>query len=132
MFALLGPIISGILGIIDKVVPDTAEATRIKGEIQALALADDLEELKSAASIIQAEASGNWLQRSWRPILMLVVVAIVANNYLLAPYLSLFTDKVTVLALPDKLWTLMIVGVGGYIAGRSGEKMVKTWKNPDA
>lgn len=38
---------------------------------------------------------------------MLVIITIVANNYILYPYLSIFTDKVRVLDLPDKLWTLM-------------------------
>ena len=46
-------------------------------------------------------------------------IVIVANNYILYPYLSIFTDRVRVLDLPDRLWTLMEIGVGGYIlAGR--------------
>lgn len=81
------------------------------------------------SKIIIAEAQGHsWLQRNWRPILMIVIIAIVANNYLLYPYLSMFTSKVTVLKLPDALFNLMTIGVGGYIVGRSGEKIMKSWK----
>jgi hypothetical protein len=40
----------------------------------------------------------------------------------------MFTDKAIVLELPDKLWNLMLVGVGGYIAGRTGEKITDTIK----
>ena len=80
--------------------------------------------------IIIAEATGeSWLQRNWRPILMLSIVAIVVNNYLLYPYLKLFFEAAPILDLPDKLWSLMQIGVGGYIVGRSGEKIVKDLKN---
>lgn len=78
--------------------------------------------------IIVAEAKGeSWLQRNWRPILMLTIVAIVANNYLLFPYLSLFTTKTVILQLPDKLWSLMQIGVGGYVIGRSAEHVTEKW-----
>lgn len=61
-----------------------------------------------------AEARGqSWPQRNWLPILMLVIILVVANNYSLYPYLSIFTDKVRVLDLPDRLWTLMEIGVWG-------------------
>lgn len=54
---------------------------------------------------------------------MPVVIVIVANNYIIYPYLSIFTDKVRVLDLPDRLWQLMEIGVGGYILGRTAEKI---------
>lgn len=59
---------------------------------------------------------------------MLTIIAIVANNYLIYPYISIFTEKATVLDLSSHLYTLMTVGVGKYIVGRSGEKIMKTWK----
>lgn len=80
-------------------------------------------------NIIIAEATGqSWLQKNWRPLLMLVIVTIVANNYIIVPYIQLFGVQAVMLDLPDKLWNLMTLGVGGYIAGRSGEKIVTTWK----
>jgi hypothetical protein len=30
--------------------------------------------------------------------------------------------------LRDEAWTLLQVGIGGYLVGRSGEKIVKTMK----
>jgi len=78
--------------------------------------------------VIIAEASGNWLQRSWRPILMLSIVAIVVNNYIVYPYLALFGVKATMLELPQNLWDLLKIGVGGYIVGRSAEKVAENWK----
>jgi len=81
------------------------------------------------AQVLIAEIRGqSWLQQNWRPCLMLTIVAIVANNYLLFPYLQLFGVPSLVLELPEKLWNLMTLGVGGYIAGRTGEKMIEAWK----
>ena len=57
---------------------------------------------------------------------MTVIVAIVANNYLLAPYLDAMFGAGLQLELPEQLWNLMTMGVGGYIAGRSGEKIAGT------
>ena len=78
--------------------------------------------------IIAETKSQSWLARNWRPVLMLTIVAIIANNYVLFPYLSLFTSKVTMLTLPDQLWALLKIGIGGYIVGRSAEQVAKTIK----
>ena len=78
--------------------------------------------------IIAETQSQSWLARNWRPILMLTIVAIVANNYIIFPYANLFTAKVTMLVLPEHLWSLLKIGVGGYIVGRSAEQVAKTLK----
>jgi len=84
---------------------------------------------ESRHNIIIAETqSQSWLARNWRPILMLTIIAIVANNYIIFPYANLFTEKVVMLTLPDHLWALLKIGVGGYIVGRSAEQVAKTIK----
>ena len=80
--------------------------------------------------VLIAEITGeSWLQQNWRPILMLVIVAIVANNYIIVPYLQLFSLPAKVLELPEKLWNLMTLGVSGYIVGRSAEKITDLVKS---
>ena len=75
--------------------------------------------LESKSNIIQAEAKGeSWLQRNWRPMLMLVCIFIVFSNYVLVPF---FNIPATV--LDDHIWNLIEIGTGGYIAGRSLEKI---------
>ena len=77
------------------------------------------------ASVVIAEANGeSFLQKNWRPITMLSFVSIIVNNYILYPYLILFGLPATVLELPGELFSLMTVGVGGYVVGRSGEKIM--------
>jgi len=84
----------------------------------------EVEKLK--VSVLNTELSGGWLQRNWRPILMMIAILIIANNYLFAPY---FPTNFIELELPAELWTLLQIGVGGYVGGRSIEKAVKIYKN---
>ncbi len=133
---VIGPIVEKVIGVVDQAVPDKDLKEKLKAEIESKLLELDYsvleKEIDARAKIIVAEATGHsWLQRNWRPILMLTVVAIIANNYIIYPYLSLFTDKAVILELPSELFTLMTIGVGGYIVGRSGEKIVKSIKGKE-
>lgn len=75
--------------------------------------------LESQSKIIESEAKGeSWLQRNWRPMLMVICMYIVFNNYVLVPY---FNIPVTV--LDEHIWKMMELGIGGYVAGRSLEKI---------
>jgi len=60
---------------------------------------------------------------------MLTCIAIVANNFLLAPYLGAIFKWKVVLEMPPDLWQLLNIGVGGYVVGRSVEKGLDIWKN---
>lgn len=129
---LIGKVVDKVLDIVDEAVPDKDMANKIKLRIREVILVQQHEEimaeLEGQVKIILAEAQGSWLQRNWRPILMLSIVAIVVNNYLLYPYLNLLGFKAVILDLPEKLWNLMTAGVGGYIVGRSAEKIAQTFK----
>ena len=127
--AIAGPVVKGVFNIINQTVEDKDQAARIKANIASQQNELIQTELKGAIDIILAEAKGNWLQKSWRPLLMMSVMAIVVNNYILFPYLSMWTEKVVVLELPGGLWTLLTTGVGGYVVGRSGEKIAQSIKN---
>lgn len=121
-----GPVAS----IIDKAVPDRELATRLKHELQVAAISQESALAKSAGDIIAAEAkSDHPLAAQWRPILMLSITAILLNNYLIAPYAQAIFGASVTLELPEPLWTLLTVGVGGYVMGRSAEKAVRNWKN---
>lgn len=75
--------------------------------------------LKARANIVQAEASSeHWLTASWRPITMLTFLALAVG------------DSLGWLPNPlrDEAWTLLQLGLGGYVLARSGEKIVTTVK----
>ena len=77
--------------------------------------------LDSQASIIIAEAKGeSWLQRNWRPITMLTFVFLIFHNSALVTWFGLAPIPIE----PD-LWDVIKIGLGGYVVGRSGEKIYK-------
>ncbi len=64
------------------------------------------------ADIVQRETGGNWLQRSWRPLVMLAFAAIVLlGAFMEIPYLD---DD-------SRFWNLVEFGLGGYVVGRGIE-----------
>jgi len=124
MIAALIPAITGIIGtIVDKAIPDKGRAEELKGQLTMELLKLNQQELKSASNIILAEAQGgSWLQRNWRPLLM-VWFAILVGAYWFG-----FTPPNLPESTINQLFNLVQIGVGGYIVGRSGEKIVKEWK----
>lgn len=122
MLAALIPAIGGVLGkVIDRVVPDPEAAAKAKLEAMSILHTERMAELEGAAEIIVAEAkSEGILARNWRPITMLTFVAIIANNYIFAPLFDL-----PALPIPPDMWDLLKIGIGGYIVGRSGEKVAR-------
>lgn len=129
-FGAIIPMLTGAVGrAVDNLIPDKAKAAELQASITTELIKSGNVELQGAVDIIRAEAQGeSWLQRNWRPILMLTIVAIIANNYLIKPYITaLFGVELPTLDLPARLWDLMTLGVGGYVTGRSLEKVAETW-----
>ena len=98
-------LLSGLVSEISSVVDTLAVSSKEKKQIEA-----DL----VAAIARQAEAQGNWLQRSWRPIIMLVFATIVL--------IGTFFD-LPILSDTSRFWDLLEIGIGGYVIGRSAEKI---------
>lgn len=124
---ILGAIAPLISKIIDKAIPDKDAAEKAKSEARLLLLEHSSEMDKAASEIVLAEAkSGKNLTSQWRPILMLSITAILINNFLIAPYASALFGASIMLDMPDALWQLLNIGVGGYVVGRSGEKIANS------
>ncbi|OEE65865.1 hypothetical protein A1OO_08635 [Enterovibrio norvegicus FF-33] len=71
--------------------------------------------IESKTKVITAEAQGaSWLQRNWRPITMLTFLVLVVAD----------TFGLTEFRLATEAWTLLQIGLGGYVIGRSAEKIV--------
>lgn len=124
MLPALIPALAPIFGkVLDKFVGDKDLAAKIKADLSSELMAYESAELKAATDIIVAEAqSGNWITNSWRPITMLTFVSLIVLHWLGFTAENLPEDQV--LALLE----IVKVGLGGYVLGRSGEKIVKEWK----
>jgi len=135
LIPLIGPISGLISKVLDKAVGDKDLKEKLNAEAMNQLMTQDHSEfeihLKEAGSIIRAEAnSESWLARNWRPMLMCLFGLIIANNYIIFPYFNMFMpEKAVLLPVPEYLWDLLKLGVGGYVVGRSGEKIVKVWKD---
>lgn len=104
--------------IIKRLFPDPSEAQKAQLALLEMAQRGELAELSARAEIVKAEAaSEHWLAATWRPILMLTFGGLIvarwfgwaAPNLTEAEYL--------------KLWDIVEFGVGGYVVGRSVEKI---------
>lgn len=125
---IIAGLISSVTGLVSEFVEDKDKANELSAKLQVLIHTEAMNLINAQKEVLVTEMKGNWLQKSWRPLLMLTVVAIVANNYVLFPYLKMMFGVGMVLELPEKLWSLLTIGVGGYIVGRSGEKIAEVWK----
>lgn len=119
--ALLAKVVEPVMNGLDELF--TSDDERKKAELMLSELRNNLaselisyeaELLKAKSDIIKAEANGqSWLQRSWRPITMITFLVLVV------------CDAFGLLAfrLSDEAWDLLQIGLGGYVVGRSAEKI---------
>lgn len=121
-----GNVIEQIGGVIDKFVTTgeekleaQRELVKIERDFQMKVMELDQKWAETQADVIKSEAqSASWLARNWRPILMLVFTYIVAHNFVIAPIFG-----VASVPIPPDMWELLRIGMGGYIVGRSIEKV---------
>mgnify|MGYP003655384369 FL=1 len=118
---LSGSVIKEIGKVIDNLFTTDEERLEAKNKIFQVIQEKELELQKMQTDIIIAEAKGNWLQRSWRPILMLSFGFIVIYVKFIAPLFGF-----TIPPLEDEFWDLLQLGIGGYVVGRSAEKIAKS------
>lgn len=105
--------------LIDRLWPDQTQRDQARLALLELAQKGDLAEFTARAEIIKTEAaSEHWLAACWRPILMLTFGALIVARWLgwSAPGIS----EAEVL----KLWDIVQLGLGGYVIGRSAEKII--------
>ena len=111
----LAPIVGQIVG---SLFPDPTEKAKAEAEAMRQLLAHQGEIEAAAAKIINTEAaSTHWLAANWRPLTMLVFVGLIVARWFgwAAPGLSE--------AEYLKLWSIVEFGLGGYVIGRSVEKV---------
>jgi len=116
--------------LLDKFFPDKDAANKAKIVLLEMKQNGELSKLQTSAGIVTAEAkSEHWLAANWRPVTMLTFVFIIANNYILYPYLALFFEEAPKLEIPPDMWALLKIGLGGYVVGRSAEKVAAAVKS---
>ena len=115
-----GGVVKEIGKVIDNLFTSEEERIKAKNEVFKVLQEQQLKLQQLQTEIIVAEANGNWLQRSWRPILMLSFGFIVIYVKFIAPLFDLKIPE-----LENEFWDLLQIGIGGYVIGRSAEKISK-------
>lgn len=127
LFNLIGQVFKPATELIDNLHTSEEEKLEKKAtllELQTTFLGQALEYEKNSldrrAEIITAEAqSETWVTRSWRPIAMLTFLTLVVLDSF-----SILPNK-----LSGEAWTLLQIGLGGYVTGRSIEKVIPAVTN---
>ena len=125
----VAPLAKILFNTIEKAVPDKDLQAKLKADLQTQLLQSHTQELQAAAKIVEAEAKAGWFASSWRPLLMYVLIFILVWNYVIGPVIKVFTGAVISFELPGDVWTLLNVGLGGYVVGRSAESVARTMAN---
>ena len=127
---LVSSLMSGpINNLLDAHIKDAELRKKLQAELE-LKLTDHLgKSLELEQAIVLAEIrSEHWLSYSWRPILMLVLMGFLLLVGLVLPLADLLAGRTLPFnprwqVLPPQFWEFLSIGVGGYIGGRSLEKI---------
>lgn len=125
----IAPLAKILFNTVDKAVADKDLAAKLKADLQTQMMQSHTQELTAAAKIIEAEAKAGWFASSWRPLLMYVLIFILVWNYVLGPVILFFFKASITIELPGDVWTLLQIGLGGYVVGRSAESVARTMAN---
>ena len=112
--------VEGVVGavseLIDRLTLPAREKKQLETDLLKVFVEWEQRVMEARSAVLVEEARGNWLQRSWRPLIMLVFALIIL--------VGTFTD-LPILSDTSRFWDLLEIGIGGYVVGRSGGKIAK-------
>lgn len=105
--------------VVKSVFPDKEAQQKAQSELTQKLIERQRDIENSAAEVVKTEAaSKHWLAANWRPLLMLTFGGLIVARWFgwAAPNLS----EEEYIAL----WDIVELGIGGYVIGRSAEKVL--------
>lgn len=106
---------------VDALATSDEEKLKAKNELTAIVMDHLVSFQQTVSSVLLAEMNGNWLQRSWRPLIMLAFGFIIVYRYFISQVFN-----APAIEMPERFWDLLEIGMGGYVIGRSVEKVADT------
>jgi hypothetical protein len=122
-----------VLDIIDKLVADADLKEKLKAELKGKLLEREQALIAARQSVVLAELnSESAITRSWRPILMFVLMGFLLFFGLIVPLIELGLGHPVPVEprldrIPEPAWNLLTLGLGGYVGGRTVEKVALGW-----
>ena len=112
--------IEAVGNVVDNVFTNDEEKSEAKKQLTEVVLKSLNEVAAVQGEVIKTEMKGNFLQKSWRPLMMLSFGVI-----LICKWFGLTNDTIP-LELELQLLDIVKLGLGGYVVGRSVEKVATT------
>ena len=106
--------------VVDSFVTTDEEKSSAKERLSSIVLNSLNSVAQAQADVLKTEMQGNWLQRSWRPLVMITFVVL-----LVIRWTGIATYPIDV-SLEQSLLDIIKLGLGGYVLGRSVEKVATT------
>jgi hypothetical protein len=126
----LGKAVDNVLG---RFFEDKDQAAQAAQELRLAMLEHEQTAQQVARDVVVSEAkSEHWITSAWRPLVMIMFAVMIGNNFIIAPYLDAIFGTSVMFDMPEQAWSLLSVGLGGYVVGRSGEKIMREYKKKGA
>lgn len=137
MLPFIGDIVKNATSGLDSLFTSDEERLRAQGKIKAIQAEIEKSLNNHMSDVVKAQTEvykldmkhGNWLTKSWRPILFLSMTFILLWNFCLLDMLLMIRDQFQLnFWVPSKIefqqefWWLLTAGLTGGIVGRSLEK----------
>jgi len=125
---ILGTLLPGLMELISKYITKEEDKVKLQSEITKHILSNEKSVIEASRDVVKAEVeSESVLAKNWRPILMYLLMVLLVWIIAIAPVFGLVeSTKTSLAAVPSDLWNLLMIGMGGYILGRSAENITKS------
>ena len=111
-------VVSAVGEVIDRLTLPAREKRQLESDLLQVLAEWERARVEAQSAVLVEEAKGSWLQRSWRPLVRLVFAVIVL--------VGTFTN-LPILDDTSRFWDLLEIGLGGYVVGRGGEKILQVF-----
>lgn len=126
---LAGTLLPKVMDVVRAVQERRMSEVQARAEVETLMIRTGQEIARAGADVIQSElATQSWLTRNWRPSLMFLGMGLIVLFGVALPVVNLFTAAPLNFRplwheIPDGIWELLKWGIGGYVGGRTVEKV---------
>lgn len=118
LISTVGSFVTGFFNFKGDQAKTVQDAMKVLGEVNA---ADSQSTVAAAQALSSILTQGSFLEKNWRPVLMVILMIILVFSFF--GYIpSHLNDAVS--PTMDKIWTLLQIGLGGYLPLRTLEKIV--------
>lgn len=119
LFGAIGSIFSGFFNFKGQQAQTVQDTLKLLGDVNTT---DAQAQVAAANALSVILSQGSWLERSWRPLFMLICMIIIVSFWF-GHIPAHFNDPLS--PMMDKVMNLLEIGLGGYIPCRTLDKAIQ-------